>query len=331
MDKIALTTAERDALHSWRLHQPPPRVQRTMAALSLQSQGRAPATRSRLCAMATTTFSRSLQESREGGIAQRTEGPVHRRQRPWADSRARSAADVRQRPPARVAEAAARIAARTGRQRGPTQVRQCCKALGMPPRTVGQMPATAEVTAQEDVQTAQLERRWAEATSGQRVVCVLEAAQVVFAPFVGRVWGCERRCVTAPSGLRRANVLAALHATTRDSFAVTHLTFITSETVCEFLRRLAGTHPGVSRTIVLAHARSQRCAPVQRLAQRLGIALLFWPAYSRHLHRSERLWTCGKSRGCTPRTLRTISRASTPLSRVWSRPRTHTRRRWHAY
>ena len=41
---------------------------------------------------------------------------------------------------------------------------------------------------------------------------------------------------------------------------------------------------------MLATARYQRCALVQSLAQRLGIALLFLPAYSPTLHLSERLW-----------------------------------------
>ena len=54
---------------------------------------------------------------------------------------------------------------------------------------------------------------------------------------------------------------------------------------------LAGVHPGVLLTVVLDNARSQRWALVQSLAQRLGIALLFLPAYSPNLHLIERFWT----------------------------------------
>jgi len=43
-------------------------------------------------------------------------------------------------------------------------------------------------------------------------------------------------------------------------------------------------------TIVLDNARSQRCALGQSLAQRLGIALRFLPAYSPNLHLIERFW-----------------------------------------
>ena len=41
---------------------------------------------------------------------------------------------------------------------------------------------------------------------------------------------------------------------------------------------------------MLDHARYQRCALVQRLAQRRDIELLFLPAYAPHLQLSERFW-----------------------------------------
>jgi transposase len=189
-----------------------------------------------------------------------------------------------------VAEAAARIAQLTGLARGPTQVRQFLQSLGMQPRKVGQIPAKADVTAQEECKTGQREPRLEEAKAGQRLVCFMEAAHVVFAPLLGWVWCFERLFVKAPSGRQRFNVLAALHATTRDRFTVTNLTYITSETVCELLRLLASAHPGIPITIVLDNARYQRCALVQSLAQRLGIALLFLPAYSPNLHLIERFW-----------------------------------------
>ena len=128
MDKMEWTTAERDAWPYWRLHHPHPRGQRTMEALSLQSQGLAPEASRRLCALATPPVSRDLHASRAGGIAHLQEVPWHRRQHQWVAYRTRIEAAWRQRPPARVAEAAARRAALTGRQRGPTQGRKCFKA-----------------------------------------------------------------------------------------------------------------------------------------------------------------------------------------------------------
>jgi len=159
MDKIEFTTAEREALQYWRFHHPHPRVQRKMEALYLQSQGVAPATILRLCAISKPTFYRYLHAYRAGGIAKLQEVPFHRRQSQLAAYRTSIEADLRQRPPASVAEAAARIAQLTGLERGPTQVRQFLQSLGMKPRKVGQIPAKADVTAQEDFKTEPLEPR----------------------------------------------------------------------------------------------------------------------------------------------------------------------------
>jgi len=290
MDKIEFTTNERDALQYWRFHHPHPRVQRKMEALYLQSQGLAPEDIWRLCAISKTTFYRYLHAYREGGIATLQEVSLHRQQSALADYRTSIEADLRQRPPANVAEAAARIAQLTGLERGPTQVRRFLQSLGMQPRKVGQIPAKADVTAQEDFKTGSLEPRLEEAKAGQRLVFFMEAAHVVFAPFLGVVWCFERLFVQAPSGRQRLNVLAALNATTRELLTVTNLTYITSGTVCELLRLLAGAHPDVPITIVRDNARYQRCALVQSLAQALGIALLFLPPYSPNLNLIERFW-----------------------------------------
>ena len=149
MDKIECTTPERAALHSWRFHHPHPRVQRKMEALSLKSQGLAPEDIARRWAISKTTFSRSLHAYRTGGIATLHEVSFHRRQRQLTAYRTRIAADCRQRPPATVAEAAARIAQRTGLARRATPGRQCLTAFGRKPRKVGQIPAKADVGAPE--------------------------------------------------------------------------------------------------------------------------------------------------------------------------------------
>jgi transposase len=56
------------------------------------------------------------------------------------------------------------------------------------------------------------------------------------------------------------------------------------------LHLLAGAHQGIPITVILDNARYQRCARVQAVAQELGIALLFLPAYSPNLNLIERLW-----------------------------------------
>jgi transposase len=160
----------------------------------------------------------------------------------------------------------------------------------MKPRQLGQIPAKADPEAQEAFKAEQLEPRLAEAQAGQRVVFFMDAAHVVYAPFLALVWCCARVFGKAPSGRQRCNVLAALHATTKEIVPVPNLTSVTAETVCEWLRRLAGTSPAVPSTIVLDTARYQQCALVQDLARSLGIALSYLPAYSPNLQGIERFW-----------------------------------------
>jgi transposase len=290
MDRLEFSAAEREALQYGRFHHPHPRVQLKMEALYLKSQGVATADVCRLCGISKPTWYRYLRAYHAGGLETLTASSVPRRPSPLADYRALLAADFRQRPPARVAEAAQRIEQLTGLRRGPTQVRQFLKSLGMTPRKVGQIPAKAEVAAQEAFKTEALEPRLAEAQAGQRLVFFMDAAHFVFAPFLGVVWCFARVFVKAPSGRQRFNVLAALNATTRALFTVTNLTYITSATVCELLRLVAGAHPGVPLTVVLDNARYQRCQLVQNLAQSLGIELLFLPPYSPNLNLIERFW-----------------------------------------
>jgi hypothetical protein len=112
----------------------------------------------------------------------------------------------------------------------------------MKPRKVGQIPAKADVEAQAQFKTEQLEPRLEEAKPGKRAVFFMDAAHFVYAPFLALVWCFERLFVKAPSGRQRLNVLAALNATTREILTVRNLTYITAETVCELLRLLAGAH-----------------------------------------------------------------------------------------
>jgi transposase len=288
--KIEFTTADQEALRYWRFHHAHPRVQRKMEALYLKSQGLRPEQITRLCDISNSTFYRYLAAYRAGGIDRLKESDFHRQSSQLAEYRAQVEADMRAHPPASVAEASARIASLTGITRGPTQVRQFLRSIGMKPRKVGQIPAKADVEAQEQFKTEQLEPRLEEAKAGQRVVFFVDAAHFVYAPFLGLVWCFERLFVKAPSGRQRLNVLAALNATTREIFTVKNLTYVTAETVCELLRLVAGAHPGMPITIVLDNARYQRCALVQSVAARLGIELLFLPAYSPNLNLIERFW-----------------------------------------
>ena len=290
MDQVEYSTAEREAFQYWRFHHRNPQVQRKMEVLYLKSQGVATAEVCRLCGISPSTYARYRRAYRSGGMAKLQEVRGVHRPSELTDYRVLLTEEFRQRPPANVAEAAQRIEQLTGLKRGPTQVRQFLKSIGMKPRKVGQIPAKADVETQDTFKTRELEPRLAQAQAGQRRVFFRDAAHFVFAPFLGVVWCLTRLFVKAPSGRQRVNVLAALDAITHEVVTVTNLTYITSVTVCELLRLLAGAHPDLPLTVVLDNARYQRWPLVQTLAQSLGIELLFLPPYSPNLNLIERCW-----------------------------------------
>jgi transposase len=149
MIKISFGEADIEALRYWRFQHPDPRVQVRMEALYLRSQKVANGEILRLCGISKASFHRYLKAYVTGGIEQLKHFEPRRPRSALHHYRTTIEAEFQQRPPATVAEAAARIEALTGIVRKPTQVRQFLKALGMQPRKVGMIPAKVDVDAQE--------------------------------------------------------------------------------------------------------------------------------------------------------------------------------------
>ena len=149
MLKISFGEADIEALRYGRFQHPAPRVQVRMEALYLRSHKVANGEILRLCGISKASFHRSLQASVTGGVEPLTHFAPRRPRSALHHYRPTIEAAFQQRPPATVAEAAARIEALPGIVRKPTQVRQFLKALGMQPRQVGMIPAKADVDAQE--------------------------------------------------------------------------------------------------------------------------------------------------------------------------------------
>jgi transposase len=123
----------------------------------------------------------------------------------------------------------------------------------------------------------------------------VDAAHFVYGAFLGMLWCIKRLFVKTPSGRQRLNVLAALNAITREVVSVANDTYVTAETVCQLLYRLAASHV-VPITVILDNARYQRCAMVREVAALLHIELLFLPSYSPNLNLIERFWKFVKKR-----------------------------------
>ena len=152
------------------------------------------------------------------------------------------------------------------------------------------IPAKAKLDQQAAYLKQEMEPRLAEAQAGRRAVFFMDAAHFVLAPFLGFLWSLTRLFIQAPAGRQRFNVLGALNAVTHELITVTNDSYITAETVCDLLHKLAALNLGVPITIFLDNARYQRCALVQTTAASLKIELCFLPAYSPNLNLIERLW-----------------------------------------
>jgi transposase len=152
------------------------------------------------------------------------------------------------------------------------------------------IPAKADHDAQAAYLTREIEPRLAEAQTGTRAVFFMDAAHFVLAPFLGFVWSLTRLFIQAPAGRQRFNVLGALNAITHELITVTNDSYITAESVCQLLHKLAALKLGIPITIFLDNARYQKCALVQATAASLHIELCFLPAYSPNLNLIERLW-----------------------------------------
>ncbi len=134
------------------------------------------------------------------------------------------------------------------------------------------------------------------ALAGEGHVFFVDAAHFVFWTFLCCLWSFARIFVRAASCRQRFNVLGAWDAVARRLIAVTNTTVVNTETMCELLRKIAGSGLSGPITLVLDNARYQRNAVVQALAKELGIALLFLPSYSPNLNLIERLWKFAKRR-----------------------------------
>ena len=123
----------------------------------------------------------------------------------------------------------------------------------------------------------------------------LDASHFVMGGFPGRVWSVVRKWVKTSCGRQRFNVLGALNFVTKKVEIVVNATYITSAEVIAMLEKLAQNYVEKPIKVVLDNARYQRCKVVAEATERLGVELIFLPAYSPNLNLIERVWKLVKS------------------------------------
>lgn len=194
-------------------------------------------------------------------------------------------------PPHTAGEAAAFIKRHLEIDVSPNRVMLFLKSLGIQRLKVGQIPAKADVEAQQHFLDEQVAPRIAEAKAGTRALFFVDAAHFVQRPFLAFVWCFVRVFMKAPSGRKRFTVLGALNALTHELVTVCNDSYIKAQRVAELLRKLAAGHPNIPITLILDNARYQTCADVKEIAASLQSELVYLPAYSPNLNVIERLWT----------------------------------------
>lgn len=292
-----LTPADRQQVEHLRYHHPDPHCQRRCWLLWLLDQNLPRAQAENLAGVRRTTAWRWRQTYQAEGLSAVLTPAVPERAGALLPHAQTLAEDLRQQPPHTVAEAADRIAQRTGVRRGLTQVRLFLRhTLGLRWRRAAAVPCPPKQTLAEHIQTqadfrdSQLEPVLAAARAGQGQVFFVDAAHFVLGSFLCYLWTAVRVFLKAASGRQRYNVLGAWNAVTNTLTAITNTDYVNATTVCELLHKIAAQRLVGPITVVLDNARYQRCHLVQNLAAQLGIQLLFLPSYSPNLNLIERLW-----------------------------------------
>jgi len=290
MIRIEFSEQDLAKIKQLRYKHPHPRVRQRMDVVWLKSQGLAHQDICRLAGVSSNTLRQYLRLFQAGGIKKLMELNFYAPASELERHRFRLETHFRKHPPATINDAAAKIQELTGIKRSPSAVGKFLNSLGMAPRRVGTIPSKADPEKQERFRINELEPRLEEAKRGKRALFFVDAAHFVLGAFLGVLWSFSRLFVKTSAGRRRFNVLAALNAITHELVMVTNDTYITADSVCELLRRIAKLNLDVPITLVLDNARYQKCNIVTALAFQLNIELLYLPTYSPNLNLIERLW-----------------------------------------
>lgn len=153
-----------------------------------------------------------------------------------------------------------------------------------------QIPAKADVQAQESFKTQSLEPLIEQAQQYRIHLFFVDAAHFVLLPFLGYLYSLTVRYVKSASGRKRFNVLGALNAISHELVTISNHAYINACSVCELLEKLHHLYRDLPIVLVMDNARYQKCPLVLEKARSLNIQIIFLPPYSPNLNLIERLW-----------------------------------------
>jgi len=199
-------------------------------------------------------------------------------------------------PPMSVNEAKSRIEDITGISRSPIQVRAFMKRHGLKYLKAGHIPAKADTEKQQQWVKEKLTPAIKQAKKGECHLLFLDASHFILQPFICAMWCVKRLFIKAASGRNRINVLGVVNAITKEILTLSNTTYISADTIVEFLKKIKEHYIDLPVKIVLDNARYQHCKYVEDTAKEMGITLLFLPAYSPNLNIIERVWKFTKKK-----------------------------------
>ncbi len=243
-----------------RTHHPHHKVRQKMDALWQKSLNLPHGQICRILGITGNTLRGYFREYQEGGLDKLLELRFYQPKSQLEDDKTCLKTYFTKHPPFSAAEAAAFIKRHLEIDLSPNRVLVFLKSLGIKRLKVGQIPAKADVEAQQKFVEEQLEPRIDEANAGKRALFFVDAAHVVQRPFLAFLWCFVRVFMKTPSGRKRFNVLGALNAVTHDLITVCNDSYINAHSVAELLQKLSALYVKIPITLVLDNARYQKCA-----------------------------------------------------------------------
>lgn len=155
----------------------------------------------------------------------------------------------------------------------------------------GSLPYKADVEKQRSFFEETLHPLMEDAKQSKCVLIFMDASHFVMGcDFLGYFYSVVRKFVKTLSGRKRYNVLGAMNYCSKEVHTITNDSYITAPQVCRMLVKLYKAYKGQVIKVILDNASYQKCAMVQKVAEQLGIILVFIPPYSPNLNLIERFW-----------------------------------------
>ena len=289
------------------------KVKRKLLALRMHHEGAKAGFIAKVLNVHQNSITNYLKEYRDGGLPATVEDRHYRPLSALAPYEECLKCQFSIRPITDAKDAVSRIESFCQIKISESQARRFMKRIGMKLRKTGSMPGKADPQLQFEFYTNELLPKLEEASKGERKVFFVDAAHFVLGAFIGMLWCFSRVFVKTSTGRERYNVLGAIDSHNQELISVRTTDNINSFKVVELMDLIKEKHPNKPVSLVMDNARYQRAKIVQEHAEKIGIELVFLPAYSPNLNLIERLWKLTKKRCLTNRYYTDFKRFSSAI------------------